>query len=390
MSHKDSMLLLPHEPVYLESKVYDKNFIFWSSMGWFDAGTDNKIVYPDIFGCVELPLPFQCFGIAENAYNSKQRDILLKYLSNEKMHSKPWPNSLKTTFSFKNLETNEAMALYGSPSLDVALGRFNAIISCLQMLDNKRGDQEYNQSLNYDNSQFDNNLPPEQPTAWVQCENKTCCKWRRVAWNIDIEELPDNWVCSMNDWDSEFASCDAPQESFNPEKESTVEYRADKNDSILEVGIYKDVFCVVNKVYYEAQIKEIKLDGNNRKLIRFHFKGWSSNHDEWIEEDSDRIQPHHLYTAVQTSNAKRAEYYSNSKKNKQQNTKPKNSSSKRRKSSVSKALQTTDHDVDFVDVVTPVILQNKDSDNLASEEDSFQLFSNTEIEIENPQNDMNQ
>lgn len=47
---------------------------------------------------------------------------------------------------------------------------------------------------------------------WVQCERKTCRKWRRLPPDISPESLPDRWLCSMNTWDTRFASCAADEE----------------------------------------------------------------------------------------------------------------------------------------------------------------------------------
>ena len=85
--------------------------------------------------------------------------------------------------------------------------------------------------------QLDSILPPEENTAWVQCD--TCCKWRRVPWNIDVESLSDPWACHMNTWDPETARCEAAQDGWDPEKEAWVETNAqghDTEDSITVIS----------------------------------------------------------------------------------------------------------------------------------------------------------
>mmetsp|Transcript_5400 Transcript_5400/g.6918 ORF Transcript_5400/g.6918 Transcript_5400/m.6918 type:complete len:890 (-) Transcript_5400:291-2960(-) len=47
---------------------------------------------------------------------------------------------------------------------------------------------------------------------WVQCEKRSCRKWRRLPQDIDPESLPERWVCAMNSWDPRFASCMADEE----------------------------------------------------------------------------------------------------------------------------------------------------------------------------------
>lgn len=71
--------------------------------------------------------------------------------------------------------------------LDGALGQVDSITRVITELCGRSNDKNSN-SIS-DNSQFDSILPPEVPTSWVQCE--LCRKWRRVAWHVDGESLPD-------------------------------------------------------------------------------------------------------------------------------------------------------------------------------------------------------
>lgn len=50
---------------------------------------------------------------------------------------------------------------------------------------------------------------------WVQCERRSCRKWRRLPADISPESLPDRWICSMNTWDERFASCAADEEDVD-------------------------------------------------------------------------------------------------------------------------------------------------------------------------------
>lgn len=49
--------------------------------------------------------------------------------------------------------------------------------------------------------------------SWVQCERRSCKKWRKVPAYIDIDSLPEKWYCAMTTWDPDMASCDAPEQS---------------------------------------------------------------------------------------------------------------------------------------------------------------------------------
>ena len=97
--------------------------------------------------------------------------------------------------------------------LDGALGQVASITNAMDVLFPPSLTTGITKSGKTDVSQFDSILPPEVPTSWVQCE--TCRKWRRVAWHVDGNTLPDLWDCSMNYWDSENASCEAPQDRFD-------------------------------------------------------------------------------------------------------------------------------------------------------------------------------
>ncbi len=68
-------------------------------IGWFNAGTDQKIGPPELFGCAQLPDPIACFGTSESHYGEKQRETLFSILKDEKLQTMPWPQSLKSSFS---------------------------------------------------------------------------------------------------------------------------------------------------------------------------------------------------------------------------------------------------------------------------------------------------
>eukprot|EP00953_Heterococcus_sp_UTEX-ZZ885_P026126 14144-Heterococcus_DN1.PRE.1 len=45
---------------------------------------------------------------------------------------------------------------------------------------------------------------------WVQCDH--CSKWRKVAEHINVDALPEVWLCEMNTWAPNQASCHVPEE----------------------------------------------------------------------------------------------------------------------------------------------------------------------------------
>lgn len=68
----------------------------------------------------------------------------------------------------------------------------------------------------------------EKQQEWVQCEK--CEKWRRLPRHISAKDLPDQWYCSMNDWDPRSASC-AVQEDYKVEEEKIKENTILTNNS---------------------------------------------------------------------------------------------------------------------------------------------------------------
>jgi hypothetical protein len=297
----DNLYFSQNDVVFVGTKKYNSRLIFSQLMGWYNCGTDDKIVEPDLFGCVELPYFSCCFGHSLSDYGVKQRDILFKHLKDERSQTMAWPDSIIRSFSKleDNIDEfgNKLTPLYGSPMLDVCLGELDAVDHVFEQLgiSNVNKDKQLN-----NDSQLDSILPPEVPTAWVQCENISCRKWRRVAWYVDDVQLPDPWNCSMNFWDETHSSCDVPEVSFDKDKEITINYEATGKQEELKIGDWRDVWCKINKYYYEASVigfinyKATKKTPAFQKA-KFNFKGWDG-FDENIPLDSDRIQPHNLYT----------------------------------------------------------------------------------------------
>ena len=310
-------------------------------MGWFNAGTDQKTEAPDLFGCVELPEPSFCFGTAEVAYGAKQRESLIALLRDDKQQTMSWPAVLKQSFTLPAPESCSKSPLYGSPMLDGALGQVGMVAKVITALlethtasttvavdgkkkkgsgkDTKESSSTGKKSKNADKvvTQFDSILPPEMPTSWVQCE--LCRKWRRVAWFVDSETLPDLWECPMNTWDPENATCAAPQDGYDPDAENTLGFGTTEvavDESQFTVGKKFDVFCNRNKVYYEASVLKVKKNPkrpNEAPKAMFRYVGWGTRFDELISIDSDRIAPHNLHTNPLTKNPREQEKWQGAK-----------------------------------------------------------------------------
>lgn len=304
-------------------------------MGWYNAGTDQHAEVTDLFGCVRLPEPIHCFGTSDLPYENTQRKQLINLLKSDKLQTLPWPKALKDSFRLNNelkyssylnsnayIDDDTDISLFGSPMLDSALGKVEAISNVLSLLlgesyaeivkkerlekkkklysqksaakhkkslYSQHGGNMLRGTVTEEESQFDTLLPPEMPTSWVQCES--CSKWRRVGWYIDPQTLSENWICSMNSWDNDVAHCAAPQDLYDADRESTLEYNQldpskEKHDPThLVINSWRDVYCNRNLIFYEAQIKKVRMSKKRPGVqqILFHFKGWSPKFDEWID-----------------------------------------------------------------------------------------------------------
>lgn len=292
VKNKKPELLSPNEPVFTSKKVYDKQFILSQLLNWFHAGTEVT-TSTHLFGCCQLPSPASCFGISEKEYKEEERKYLQNHLNDDKTQMTPWSSILTKCFA---MDVNH-YHLFGSPYLDQALGQVDNINNAITLICGRKIVSKVVQ-LGRDGPQFDKLLPPESNNAWVQCDS--CEKWRRVPWNVDAEKLPDRWECIMNHWDLDKATCSSPADDFDANRELTVDCQNFENvdEDDLEIGTIWDVLCLELLTYFEATITTIKYKSNGHKKLKFHFLGWEDSFDEWIEGNSDRIQPHHLHTEV--------------------------------------------------------------------------------------------
>ena len=288
---KKTEALNPNEPVFTGKKTYDKQFILSQLLNWFHAGTEVTSS-PPLLGCVIIPSPSACFGTSEKEYKEDERKYLQNHLNDDRTQMAPWTSTLTKCFNMDMHSSN----LYGSPYLDQALGQVDNINNAITLIGGRKIVNKVT-LVDRDGPQFDKLLPPESNNAWVQCEK--CNKWRRVPWNVDAEKLPDSWECQMNYWDLDKASCESPTDDFDATRELTVDCQnlEKVNEDDLEIGTTWDVLCLELLTYFEATIVSVKRVSGRMKL-KFHFLGWEDCFDEWIEANSERIQPHHLHTEV--------------------------------------------------------------------------------------------
>jgi len=126
-------------------------------MCWFSAGTDEEVKKPDLFGCVQMPDPSACFGPSIRYYSKRDRDFFINFLRNERRQSEVWPQEIRECFASQNESPTTGGGpannkpgkshacsmnrlnpvkphLFGSPMLDVRLGRGDSIKAALLLL----------------------------------------------------------------------------------------------------------------------------------------------------------------------------------------------------------------------------------------------------------------
>jgi hypothetical protein len=317
--------LNPNDVIFSGIKNYSSTYIFWQLIGWYNAGTELENEKPDLLGTCYLPIPSTCFGYSQQDYTLSHREIFLDHWNTNKTLSLSLPKIFRQCFNNIIIQ-NQSMMLLGSPVLDVNLGQVHAVENCLIEIFSKKKIPKKIEIF----GQYDLNLPPEKPTAWVQCEK--CLKWRRVPFHVNVDTLPEQWYCENNSWDLEKAHCHFPQDQYDAEKEATLTSSLVTDDlssnsvvggggggggggGNIKEGEWKDVYCLRNEVYYEARAMKIRTKKGKGKgevsktEIRFHFKGWKPAQDEWIDSCSDRIAPHHFYTNVGSRTIRAQEQY---------------------------------------------------------------------------------
>ncbi len=358
-THPSSVNMDANEAVFTNCKTYDSQFVFWQMMQWFHAGSEKEVRPSDLFGTLQLPQPHQCFGACVSQYGAEARQKFINLLRDEKKCALPWPQWLKSCFSqpIRSGQSdtikkrNRARKLHdtkaeimdpffeehlvcGSPMLDVSLGLTHAVKDMLVEFntglmkeDNanyengankrKRSQKKY-MKLSEDELQPDDVLPPEDNTAWVQCDK--CHTWRRLPWNIDADSLSDNWHCALNTWDSEKSMCGVEGDAWDPDCEDITNAEGGEDNSTLNIGDNRDIFCLIDEIYYEGTVVRMKAPyapvdtkkekarndrgdsyGGKNGCALFKFKFFGNMFREWIELDSDRIRPVHMFSSPTAS-----------------------------------------------------------------------------------------
>jgi len=143
-------------------------------------------------------------------------------------------------------------------------------------------------------STVDEGMPAQAVANWVQCENPSCLKWRKLPWHVDVDLLPENFFCKDNIWNPKSKTCNASEDEWDMD-DAPVKFDLSANDDNFEIGMWFDVQRKGKVGYHEGQVMELDFK-SHVKRVKFHFWKLSSDRDEWIDVGSPRIAPHHSYT----------------------------------------------------------------------------------------------
>ena len=69
----------------------------------------------------------------------------------------------------------------------------------------------------------------DDTSEWIQCDHPFCLKWRRVPNIVNMNTLPDKWVCTDNYWEPSKASCNVAEDVYNDTEEDTIQYKNTNN-----------------------------------------------------------------------------------------------------------------------------------------------------------------
>jgi hypothetical protein len=228
----------PEDIISEVSVSYQGDYVLSQLLQWYNGGFDQKPGLPDMLGCCLLPSMTGCFVIdttkssspstdKRTSYRERTRPRLVEWLKDPYKRGSPWPDDVRRAFVDKEQDrtTSDASKCWlpiGSPVLDLLVtgDDFN-MMEILGYLGSDSG------SLGDDNegllSTIDHGRPAQAVSNWVQCENESCLKWRKIPWNVDVDLISQRFVCSDNKWNPSCASCDAPEDDWDEDNDACVE-----------------------------------------------------------------------------------------------------------------------------------------------------------------------
>lgn len=210
---------------------YNGDYVLSQLLQWYNGGIGQKPGLPDLMGCAVLPSIQGCFASEmlvssrsktdkKTTYETKIRSRLLEWLQDPYQRGGPWPDDVRKAFAPSDDnrlkgDTSSQWLPFGSPILDfLVTGDESNIQDALEELDGDRKATTKGKPGSLLLS-VDKGRPAQAVSNWVQCENPSCLKWRKIPWHVDIDLLPEKFYCSINKWDPKGNSCDAPEDDWD-------------------------------------------------------------------------------------------------------------------------------------------------------------------------------
>ena len=330
----DTELCAPDDVITSVTVQYSGDYVLSSLLQWYTGGIGLKPGLPDMAGCIVIPSMTACFqrerrrtkihlqeksyDAGTSRYRAEIQPKLVQWFEDRFQRGGPWPKEVSEFFITPGEAEIEAGAcpLFGSPILDLLLsGDETNIYKVLQDLRSQGKDNGVIEDTTSDlprrkkskksaterlQSTMDDSMPQNVAVAnWVQCEDPSCMKWRKLPWHVDVDLLPEKFFCKDNIWNPNSNSCLAPEEEWDM-NDAPVRF----SDGINEIPEEKfvcaarfDILRTGKKQYCEGIVVDVDFASSVKKVL-FHFPRMATKWDEWIEINSPRIAPHHSYTRL--------------------------------------------------------------------------------------------
>lgn len=102
-----------------------------------------------------------------------------------------------------------------------------------------------------------NAMDTETAINWAQCDS--CSKWRKLPSDYPLDQLPNDWVCSMNP-NKKFSSCDIPEEAYNDIEKLSIDNNLPIDPKCQLPDLHPDTIPSTYAVISSAPIPRAKLD----------------------------------------------------------------------------------------------------------------------------------
>jgi hypothetical protein len=218
----------PDDVIAEVSVDYRGDYVLSQLLQWYNGGIGLKPGLPDMLGCVLLPSAKGCLSTAKarrmkagkTSYETKTRPRLIEWLQDPYQRGGPWPKEIQAVFlgadsDTMKIGTSALWGPFGSPILDfLVTGDESNIQAVLGHLD---ADDKVSAKSNHGGllQSVDKGRPAQAVSNWVQCEDPSCMKWRKIPWHVDVDLLPEKFYCKDNKWDPKANSCDAPEDDWD-------------------------------------------------------------------------------------------------------------------------------------------------------------------------------